>query len=264
MNTFLLDDFHLNGKFQKTHHLNIVKKNKFDEELPKMSSKKSLWVTKELPKAFLTQDIYKEQTQLQRFATLIIVGTIPEAEKQKLATAFKTLIIAPEDVSLPVNEMIEVFKSKNAERYIITGEVDFKNESMILVRGNFEKLLVPFSTFQISGDRTKPDFKKFTVTDHGQTIALGDYEASVESLLYEFDPEFRKHLKKERSKKDKSFGACLRRLRLQKGLKQTDFPEIDEKEIGRIERGEVTKPHQTTLEKIASTLGVDVEEILNY
>jgi DNA-binding Xre family transcriptional regulator len=184
--------------------------------------------------------------------------------KSKLALIFKNLVVAQEETSLSVSEMIEVLSSDSPEKYIISVELDRKNETLILVRGNFEKLLAPFSVFHKSGDGTEPDFTKLGVTDHGQTIALGDYEASVESLLYEFDPEFRKQLKKERSKSEKTLGACLRRLRLQKGLKQTDFSGIDEKEIGRIERGEVVKPHESTLAKIASRLGVEPDDILSY
>ena len=264
MNTYLLDDFHLNKKFQKAHHLNIVKKNKFEDHLPKMKSAKSLWFTRNLPQTFLSKDIFREQTSLQRYTTLIILGSIKETLKQKLSLLFKNLIVAPKNSSLPINEMFEVLSSKISEKYIFTGEVDLANQTIILVRGNLEKLLIPFSAFQTSGDGIKPDFKKFKVTDHGQTIGLGDYEASVESLLYEFDPDFRKQLKKERSKRDRSPGASLRRLRLQKGLMQTDFPGINEKEIGRIERGEVAKPHRSTLEKIAKRLGVEVEDVLSY
>jgi hypothetical protein len=36
-----------------------------------------------------------------------------------------------------------------------------------------------------------------------------------------------------------------------KGLRQSDFPGLTAKEIARIERGEVKKPHQRTLKAIA-------------
>lgn len=97
-----------------------------------------------------------------------------------------------------------------------------------------------------------------------ETLKFGDYEASVDSVLYEFDMEYRKYLKAKRTQSDKSFGAALRRLRLQKGLLQSDFGSIDERAIGRIERGEVTKPRKSTIAKIAKTLGVSAEEISSY
>ena len=271
MNTYLLDeDFHLGGKFQKAHHLNVVKKNELESRFSGMISHQSLWLTRgdsfqsHLRHSVFSQRIYREQSFLKRYSNLIILGSIEESLKSKLALIFKKLIIAREETSLPVTEMIEVLSSDAPEKYVISVEADDKNETLILVRGCLEKLVVPFSVFQKSGDGTAPDFKKLGVTDHGQTVSLGDYEASVESLLYEFDPAFRKQLKKERRKSEKTLGACIRRLRLQKGLKQTDFPDIDEKEIGRIERGEVTKPHQTTLETIATRLGIKADDILGY
>jgi hypothetical protein len=39
---------------------------------------------------------------------------------------------------------------------------------------------------------------------------------------------------------------ALRWLRLQKGPRQSDFPGVTAKEIARIERGELKKPHQQT------------------
>ena len=60
-------------------------------------------------------------------------------------------------------------------------------------------------------------------------------------------------------------GAALRRIRIQKGLRLADFaPEITEKEMGRIERGQVTAPRRETLEKIARRLGVAVEDLASY
>ena len=42
---------------------------------------------------------------------------------------------------------------------------------------------------------------------------------------------------------------------------EKDFPGLTAKEIARIERGEVKKPHQRTLAKIARRIGIRVEEI---
>jgi transcriptional regulator with XRE-family HTH domain len=54
------------------------------------------------------------------------------------------------------------------------------------------------------------------------------------------------------------------RLRKQRRLKRSDFAPISAKEIARIERNEVEKPHARTLETIAERLGVRPEEIESY
>jgi len=106
-----------------------------------------------------------------------------------------------------------------------------------------------------------PDPKDFDVIDCGQTIRLGDYEAAYDAILYVFDPEFRQRLKELRVKEEQSFGASLRRLRLLKGMRRSDFHEVNEKTLARIERGEVKLPHKKTLDSLARQLGVESGDI---
>lgn len=47
-------------------------------------------------------------------------------------------------------------------------------------------------------------------------------------------------------------------------LRYSDFPEISPKTIARIERGEVQRPHQVTLQRISEVLGVSVSELASY
>ena len=54
------------------------------------------------------------------------------------------------------------------------------------------------------------------------------------------------------------------RLRKERRLARSDFAPISAKEIARIERNEVTKPHAKTLEAIAARLSVRPEEIESY
>jgi transcriptional regulator with XRE-family HTH domain len=99
------------------------------------------------------------------------------------------------------------------------------------------------------------------LTDYGRTVALGDYEAPADAILYELDPAYRRQLKKQRRQSERTFGASLMRLRKQRRLKRSDFAPISSKEIARIERSEVEKPHAKTLGAIAGRLGVRPEEI---
>lgn len=105
------------------------------------------------------------------------------------------------------------------------------------------------------------------MTDYGQTIQLGSYEAATESLLYEFDPDYRRRIGKERRESDSSFGAALRRLRKQRGLRREDFaPLLSAKTVARIERGEVLPDalRDSTWEILSQKLGVKPEEIETF
>ena len=62
----------------------------------------------------------------------------------------------------------------------------------------------------------------------------------------------------------KGFDPSLRRLRKQRGLSRSDFPNVARKTISRIEKGDVEKPHGVTLTRIAKMLGVEPNEIESY
>lgn len=91
-----------------------------------------------------------------------------------------------------------------------------------------------------------------------------EYEASSDAILYEFDAEYRRRAKARLRSQDDSWGGALRRLRLQKGLGRSDFPGVSAKEIARLERGEIERPHARTVERIASVLGVLPGDISSY
>ena len=132
------------------------------------------------------------------------------------------------------------------------------------MRGDIKPVVAPFSIFQESGDATAPDFTRLRLTDYGRTVALGDYEAAADAILYELDPAHRRRLEKQRRQSERTFGASLLRLRRQRRLKRADFAPVSPKEIARIQRDEVGKPHAKTLAIIADRLAVRPEEIGSY
>ncbi len=228
----------------------------------------SQWVMdgSELLKKFfnsLDESFFKQQAEIRKRVRLILLAEASLEIQRLLKALFKEAIILSEKTSLPLKELLYVLNGKNSEFYVIGGQIDEMTQTVTLIRGNLESIVIPFSIFRPSGNGTKPNFSKFLIEDYGQTLKFGEYEASVDSILYEFDPNYRREKRKELIKKDRGFGACLRRLRLQRGLRQTDFKDIGEKEIGRIERGEV-KARKTTLEKISKILDVKLEEIKSY
>jgi hypothetical protein len=245
----------------------IVRESAFIDSLVRMK-RDSLWVVRRgevLRGAIDSQDerIFKNQITLKKHSRIFLLGEISADYLLALDSLFKEIIVLSQHSVLPIEELFEVRRHKNPENYVIGGQIDESTHTLTLVRGNLSRLVVPLSTFKTSGDGVTPNFNNFTVDDHGQTLKFGEYEAAVDSVLYEFDPEYRKKRRSDLAKKDKGFGACLRRLRLQKGLNQADFPDIDAREIGRIERGEV-KPRKATIEHIAHRLDVDPDDIKSY
>jgi DNA-binding XRE family transcriptional regulator len=173
--------------------------------------------------------------------------------------------VSREFKKLPVEQLASVLGSDPEQRrdVFIGGTVNLRFGNLVLVRGNLERVIVPLSIFRPSG-RATPDFKKFELDDYGQILRFGDYEATADVVLWEIDPDYRKRAKARERAQAEGFGPSLRRLRKQRGLSQADFPNVARKTISRIEKGEVEKPHGTTLNRIAKALGVEPEEIEAY
>lgn len=165
---------------------------------------------------------------------------------------------------LPREELVEAVTRSDAADRFIGGSVDPRARTLTLLRGDLGTVVAPFAMFQKSGDGTAPDFARLRLTDYGRTVALGGYEASADAILYELDPDHRRRLRKQRRQSERTFGASLMRLRKQRRLKRSDFAPISAKEIARIERNEIVKPHARTLETIADRLGVRPEEVESY
>ncbi len=184
-----------------------------------------------------------------------------------LASCFRHLAgTAPNSKLLPVEELLDVLSAPNKEAasLFIAGVADTESQTLALTRGNMKTITVPFSMFKPSGTEVQPDFAQLSLTDYGHTVRLGNYEASSDAILYEADPEYRRKLKKKLLAEEQTFGASLRRLRIQKGVSRGDFGSLSSKTIARIERNEVEKPHGDTLRTIADRLGVEPEEIESY
>jgi DNA-binding Xre family transcriptional regulator len=166
---------------------------------------------------------------------------------------------------IPAEELVEVFEAENRPDLFIGGSVNHATDTITFWRGDLKPLTVPFSAFEKSGTGTKLDFNKFAVIDCGQTVQLGDYEAAVDAILYEYDPDYRRRISKQRLQEEQTFGASLRRLRKQRGLRREDFePELSAKTIARIEQGKVKRIQKKTLNALAERLSVEPDAIETF
>ncbi len=183
------------------------------------------------------------------------------ASMTALRRCFGRIAFSADGGFLPDEELGEVLQSPRRADLFIGGFTDDASHTVTLWRGNLDSITAPFSSFPKSGDGTSPDFSRFVVTDCGQTVQLGDYEASTDSILYENDPDYRRKVKKNRLVSDSSLGGSIRRLRLQRQLRRSDFSPVTEKTIARIERGESENIQHRTLAVLVEKLGVSPGEL---
>jgi hypothetical protein len=180
-----------------------------------------------------------------------------------LHAIFRFVVSADEGIRLlRVDELADVLGAANREDLFVG--VAAADAAVVLYRGNLEPMVVPLAWFRTRPGGPKPDTANLAITDSGQTVRLGEFEAATDAILYEFDVAYRRRAKKREVERDNSFGGALRRLRLQKGLRRNDFGGVTAKEIARIERGEVKKPRPRTVAILAKRLGVPAKQVATY
>lgn len=201
----------------------------------------------------------------RRGLRLLVLGSANTAKREALHRLFSTVVTRDVDVRfLPDSELAEVLAADNAADLIIGGAADEQAGTLVLYRGDLTPLVVPLSMFRARAGGTRPDAGRLEIVDFGQTVRLGEFEASADSILYEVDADFRRKARGRQLEQDRSFGGCLKRLRLQKGLSRSGFGSISAKQIARLERGESKRPHAATLKKLAAKLGVEVDELRSF
>jgi hypothetical protein len=200
-----------------------------------------------------------------RWHRVLLLERATTARRELLHALFR-VVVAPEDGVhlLPLEELAEVVADERAEDLFIGGVVDKDDNAVVLYRGDLNRVVVPLTWFNAKSSASQPDFDDFAVTDCGQTVRFGDYEAAADAILYEFDGDARRRMRDREIEKDTSVGGALRRLRLARGLSRSDFSPLHAKTIARIERGDVEAPQGETLQVIARRLGVGAEDIKTY
>jgi DNA-binding Xre family transcriptional regulator len=196
---------------------------------------------------------------------LLLLDEATSVRKDLLHLLFRVVVAPGKGVNLlPIDELRDVLASDERPDLFVAGVIDPIAEVAVLYRGNLSPVVVPFAWFNRRNPSPRPNFRQFRIADYGQTVRFGRYEASSDAILYAYDPDYRRRAKERRLRQDDSLGACIHRLRLAKGLARSDFPGVSEKQIARIERGEIASVRARTLAAIASALQVQPAEITSY
>lgn len=264
-------DKSLKEEFRPLKPTFIGKPNKLFTALAESDSQ-TMWIApdidflhKHLVELSATRDGFKDfLVKSNRLPTLLAIGPSRGAGDILLDSIFRRVVVTSPNSYLSNAELAEVLVSENRAGLVIGGQVNVSSDSLYLYKGDLTPVILSLDVFRRVEKKISVDFNKFAVIDFGHTLRFGETEFSVDGLLYEFDSDYRKLLKKQRQSSERSFGASLRRLRMIKGLRQSDFePGVSEKQIRRLEKNECT-PGQATLQKISKVLKVKVGEIGSY
>ena len=195
---------------------------------------------------------------------LLVTEVLDAPQREFLEALFREVIAGPRSSFMSTKDLQDALDAPYFPDLAIGVLASDVRQALVIIRGDLRRTVVPWAWFTVTPRGTAPDFGDVEVVDGGLTIRLGHYEASMDAILYEFDRDYRARDRQRQVATDVSFGASLRRLRIQRGLARDGFPGISGKEIARIERGDVVRPHEATIRAIADTLGVEPAEIETY
>jgi DNA-binding Xre family transcriptional regulator len=261
--TFLLDKAKRRvSRFALLHPHLVSSKSDIREWLPR-ATRDSLWISYA---GDLTEALVKNASAAQPALGLgLFIHSLDVNAIPALASCFRRIAFTTDGGFLPAEELAEVLKAANRHDLFIGGSVDQATGTITFWRGDLKPLAVPFSAFEMPASRNAPDLSRFSVIDCGQTVRLGGYEAAVDTILYEYDSDYRRRLSKKRLEQEQSFGASLRRLRKQRGLRREDFePAVSAKTIARIEQNKVQRVQKKTLNALAERLAVPPQDIGSF
>lgn len=86
---------------------------------------------------------------------------------------------------LPAKTIVEIQETGHPEDYAIYGVINTDLESMYIACGDYRFIKVPISIFEPTANGIAPDFTDFEITDCGQTLRFGSYEAAFDAVLAE-------------------------------------------------------------------------------
>lgn len=90
----------------------------------------------------------------------------------------------------------------------------------------------------------------------------GDVDLDLDAIRQHADPEIRKAAEAKYRSDVIQYGKAIRKLREESGLRQNQIPGLSDREVRRLEQGEVL-PHSGTLQKLAKAHGHTVEAYMH-
>src|SRR5712692_116288 len=182
------------------------------------SRKVRAWLALDLKLTNMLLDEMKS-LKVRPFGTLAVLKEMTPSQLALAGKYFRT-VFQPSLKWLPVEQLIRILNSNEPRDRIVCGMVDKQADNLLVYRGDLQPVVAPLNSFRPSAGLA-PNFDEFEVIDWGNAVRFGEYEASADAIFYENDPEYRRRLRARRRDKERSFGASLRRLRLQRELRQT-------------------------------------------
>jgi transcriptional regulator with XRE-family HTH domain len=136
-------------------------------------------------------------------------------------------------------------------------------DQLTIVTGDFQFRAFPLSRIPLVAGLAPQEQIAFEISADGSRIhwPARDIHLGVSQILQEADPMYLADIAIERNGTDRT-GAALRRLREERDLRQTDIPDLGERQVRRIEEG-ITRLRVESAAKFAAAFAMDLTSLLD-
>jgi hypothetical protein len=123
---------------------------------------------------------------------------------------------------------------------------------------------VPIASLPALGKLSRKGLREFTLSSSGSRVHWneGDVDLSLDSIRAAIDPTIEAGQRDEFRRDVARYARAIRRLREERTIRQTDVRGLTERNVRRIEAGEVL-PRASTLRKLASAHQMTVREYMD-
>lgn len=212
----------------------------------------------------LVADLVHEANSSHRLRALFVredidsAWFIPMLERANVRTLRNMLV----HTSSSVPERVLRAWQRGAQDELI-GDAAVADDRLFVRSCALERFELGFSQIAALNELPASQRAHFTVDPDGSFLhwECGDVHVGLDMIRYALDPAFRHVVDLRRVSFDTRFGASIKSIRLDKGLRQSDIVGLSEKQISRIEAG-IGTPRLNSVRKLAAAHGLDTESYL--
>ena len=248
-------------KFSSSQEIKCYKR--LDDKLVKTTS---VFVFTKLTDIPRISDFIKLINKQNKLSGLLIRADVPADNLPQIYTdaslrALKHSLVYTDDLSEIPRRVVNAWKNDIQDKLI--AKAIAHNDMLYVVDCEFNTYSISFDDIPSLRKIPKNERKVLKVSDDGGYVNWPSTDTDIDLDIIKMftNKNYREEQERLRLESNSRFGDAVKTLRLQTGLRQTDFKDISDRQIRRIESGD--RPSYSTIVKLANQHGITVKEYLN-
>lgn len=144
----------------------------------------------------------------------------------------------------------------------LIADANVADDCLFVISCALDRYEVPFDKMPALNSVPEAERSTFELDEDGSYIHWPgpDIHVDLDAIRAAVDPQWRAKALTAKATRDRRYGAAIAKLRLARGLKQSDIVGLSERQVRRIEKGEGTTSE--SLHRLAAAHGMDMNDYL--